>query len=182
MILDTAAGVIAERGSTVTMSELAAAAGVGRATLYRYFPNRDALLAGLTATAMAELADNIAAAELETVDVVEGVARLGRAFLAAASRYGVLMQAGPKHVQKPADLETKIIRPVRELLRRGIEAGRLRTDVPLELHFELLTGLFEKALQLVLSGRMPPERASALISSIFFDGAGVRTARSVAGD
>jgi hypothetical protein len=125
---------------------------------------------------MTELASNIAAAELETVGAVEGVARLGRAFLAAASRYGALMQAGPKYVEKPAELETRIIRPVRDLLRRGIDAGELRSDVPLELHFELLTGLFEKALHLVLDGRLAPERASALISSMFFDGAGVRTA------
>lgn len=43
-ILDAAGGLFAERGvTTVGMAEVAGAAGCSRATLYRYFENRDAL-------------------------------------------------------------------------------------------------------------------------------------------
>ncbi len=43
-ILDAAGALFAERGvATVGMAEVAAAAGCSRATLYRYFENRDAL-------------------------------------------------------------------------------------------------------------------------------------------
>jgi AcrR family transcriptional regulator len=45
VVLDAAAEVVSERGlAGVTMSEIAERAGIGRATLYRYFPAVDALL------------------------------------------------------------------------------------------------------------------------------------------
>ncbi|REH46236.1 AcrR family transcriptional regulator [Kutzneria buriramensis] len=44
-ILDTAAALVAEQGLTaVTMSRIAERAGIGRATLYKYFPDVEAIL------------------------------------------------------------------------------------------------------------------------------------------
>src|SRR5438552_317996 len=43
--LDTAAALVAERGlRSVTMSEIAEQTGIGRATLYKYFPDVEAIL------------------------------------------------------------------------------------------------------------------------------------------
>ena len=43
--LDAAEALIAERGpASVTMSQIAGATGIGRATLYKYFPDVDAVL------------------------------------------------------------------------------------------------------------------------------------------
>src|SRR5436305_10812625 len=44
-ILDTTAALVAEHGlHAVTMSQIAEAAGIGRATLYKYFPDVEAIL------------------------------------------------------------------------------------------------------------------------------------------
>lgn len=44
-ILDATAALVAEHGpAAVTMSQIAAHAGIGRATLYKYFPDIDAVL------------------------------------------------------------------------------------------------------------------------------------------
>src|ERR671933_2721704 len=44
-ILETTAALVAEHGlHAVTMSHIAEAAGIGRATLYKYFPNVEAIL------------------------------------------------------------------------------------------------------------------------------------------
>jgi AcrR family transcriptional regulator len=44
-ILDTTASLVAEHGLTsVTMSQIAQAAGIGRATLYKYFPDVEAIM------------------------------------------------------------------------------------------------------------------------------------------
>ena len=44
-VLDTTAAFVAERGVlSVTMSEIAAVVGIGRATLYKYFPDVEAIL------------------------------------------------------------------------------------------------------------------------------------------
>src|SRR5260370_33718955 len=66
-ILDTAAAVLAERGESASMAEIADAAGVSRATLYRYFPSRDALLRGLAEAGAGELRDPIADAEPDPI-------------------------------------------------------------------------------------------------------------------
>ena len=43
--LDTTAALVAERGlASVTMSQIAAETGIGRATLYKYFPDVEAIL------------------------------------------------------------------------------------------------------------------------------------------
>src|SRR5579859_7446878 len=74
-ILDTAAAVLAGRGEPASMAEIADAAGVSRATLYRYFPTRDTLLNALAEAASAELRERIADAELDTIPVLEAIAR-----------------------------------------------------------------------------------------------------------
>jgi AcrR family transcriptional regulator len=44
-ILDTTARLVAERGlASVTMSQIAEAAGIGRATLYKYYPDIEAIV------------------------------------------------------------------------------------------------------------------------------------------
>ncbi|HEY2437383.1 MAG TPA: helix-turn-helix domain-containing protein, partial [Solirubrobacteraceae bacterium] len=43
--LDAAAALVAEHGlASVTMSQIAKTAGIGRATLYKYFPNVESIL------------------------------------------------------------------------------------------------------------------------------------------
>jgi AcrR family transcriptional regulator len=40
-ILDAAARVFSEQGTAANLADVAAAGGVSRATLYRYYPNRE---------------------------------------------------------------------------------------------------------------------------------------------
>lgn len=54
-VLNAATVLFAERGVEVSYEEIAERAGVGRATLYRHFPTREALLAGLLDDLMEEL-------------------------------------------------------------------------------------------------------------------------------
>jgi AcrR family transcriptional regulator len=60
-LLTAAAELFTARGTDVSYEEIAERAGVGRATLYRHFPTREALLAGLLDGVMEEL-ENAAAA------------------------------------------------------------------------------------------------------------------------
>lgn len=54
-LLDTAARLFAERGADVPYEDIADAAGVGRATLYRHFPTREDLLAAILESMLDEL-------------------------------------------------------------------------------------------------------------------------------
>src|SRR5690348_16275029 len=86
-IVDSAAALMAERGGAVNMNEIAGAAGVSRATLYRYFPSREALLSTMATTSVEELAARIADADLRGIPVEPAIARLVRGFIAVGSKY-----------------------------------------------------------------------------------------------
>jgi AcrR family transcriptional regulator len=90
-ILDAAAHLLAERGEA-PLAEVALAAGVGRTTLYRYFPAREKLLEALAEAALAEAAERLEAAGLEDCPVDEALARIFRALLAVGDRYIVLVR------------------------------------------------------------------------------------------
>ena len=55
VILDAGARLIAEHGISTTLNDVARDAGVGIATVYRNFPNREALLDALFAVKLSEL-------------------------------------------------------------------------------------------------------------------------------
>src|SRR5262249_11017823 len=93
-ILDAAAAVLADRGEAASMADVAEAAGVGRATLYRYFASRGGLLDAPGEAGIGEMRRLIGEAELDGVPVGEGIARVARAFIAAGSKYQVLMPDG----------------------------------------------------------------------------------------
>ncbi|MEV6976384.1 helix-turn-helix domain-containing protein [Kitasatospora sp. NPDC093806] len=65
-LLEVAAEVVAEQGTQASLRDVARRAGVGLGTLYRHFPNRDALLEALLHRRfeqLAERADALAATE-----------------------------------------------------------------------------------------------------------------------
>jgi TetR/AcrR family transcriptional repressor of mexCD-oprJ operon len=170
-ILEAAAAVLAEHGRSASMADIATATGVGRATLYRYFPTREALLRGLIAAALAELRERVVGAELDTVPVAEGLARLTRGFLAAGSKYGALASTKQEYVADKAELDSQLSEPIRELLARGVDDGTLRADLPVPVLLEMYTGLIEHALAMLLRREIGVEPAAAAVTSLFLDGA-----------
>jgi TetR/AcrR family transcriptional regulator, mexCD-oprJ operon repressor len=168
-ILDAAAAVLGERGDAASMEEVAAAAGVGRATLYRYFPSRDALLQALEAAAIEHLCVKIAEAELDTVPVREGIARLDRGFLDAGGKYIALLRSGRKTTD-PRVIEQRIAAPIRALIHRGVRDGTLRGDIPPDMLFGMFIALLENAMQMTSQARLGIEAASAAITTAFLTG------------
>ncbi|MDT0344990.1 TetR/AcrR family transcriptional regulator [Streptomyces litchfieldiae] len=169
-VLAAAAVVLAERGDAASMADIASAAGVGRATLYRYFPTREALLAALGRRALDELTDRIEEAGLETVPVAEGIARLTRAFLGTGCRYAAFLRTGPK----PADadeIQAQLGAPLLALLARGAADGTLRADLSPEVLLAFYGGLIESAMPLAAPGALGVERASAATTAFFLNGA-----------
>jgi AcrR family transcriptional regulator len=155
------------------MGEVAAAAGVGRATLYRYFPTRERLLQDLITTATGEAADRLAEAGLDAVPVTEGIARVARVVAAGGSKYAALIgQFGPANADREQEQITTMIDG---LLRRGVDDGTLRSDISVdELRF-LLGSLLQAAARMAAEHQAGVEKAAALVTSVFLDGTGNRT-------
>src|SRR5580704_16491497 len=91
-ILTAAAHVLSEHGSRANMADVAAAAGVSRATVYRYYPDRDALLSAMATKVLADAATRLAGAGLERAPVEDAIERIVRAILAVGDGYAVLAE------------------------------------------------------------------------------------------
>lgn len=169
-ILDIAATVLAEQGEAASMAGIATAAGVARATLYRYFPSRDALLQALYESACAELAERITDAKLDLVPVGEAIARLTRAVIATASKHRALalFQKTPAQI---AEADQHLIAPFHALFQRAVEEGALRVDLPAATLVEIYASLLEGIVARVIQGHLGVEEASAAITTVFLTGA-----------
>ena len=69
---------MAESGELPSVSEVAERAGIARATLYRYFSNREQMLHAMAAAALEATATGLVEADLGSVPVTEGIARVAR--------------------------------------------------------------------------------------------------------
>ena len=169
-ILDAAAGLLARGGEPPSMNEVAAAAGVARATLYRHFPTRERLLQELTATAVSVTATRLAEAELDAVPVTEGIARVARVVAAGGSKYAALVsQLGPADAGREQERITAMIDG---LLRRGIDDGTFRGDITAGELRLLLGSLLQAAARMTAEHQAGVEKAAALITTVFLHGTG----------
>jgi AcrR family transcriptional regulator len=169
-ILEAAAQVFAEQGGQASLNDVATTAEVSRATLYRYFPTRQALLDQLARVALDETGDRLAAANLEKVSIEEGVARAVRALVTVGDQYLVLAR---EHVQPdPDEFERRLAAPVRALLERGQAAGAIRVDVAASWLTESLIGLVASVL--ISADLFGTEDTVAAITALFLHGASQR--------
>jgi AcrR family transcriptional regulator len=166
-ILEAAAGALVERGEQASMSDVAAAAGVARATVYRYFPSREALLEALGRAALQDAGERLRAARLAEVPVQEGVARAVRALVTVGDRFVVL--ARDRARPDTGEFDARIATPLRELLARAQGHGEVRDDVPPEWLTESLFGLIVSVL--APGPSLGIDDTSEAIASVFLDGA-----------
>ena len=167
-ILAAAADLICERRVVPTMAEIAQEAGVGRATVYRYFPSRERLLQGLLEAAEKDAVQRLREAHLASVPFPEALARATRALVAVGSRILVVMREGgvPHHPKERDELKSVI----RRLLARGRREGYLRADVPQRWTEAIYGRTLLAGLEHVHDTGAGVEDASALIVEQFLHG------------
>jgi TetR/AcrR family transcriptional repressor of mexCD-oprJ operon len=172
-ILDGAAQIFALQGEQASMNDVAEAAGVARATVYRYFPNREALLDELTQAAVGDVAARLAAARIDEVAPEEGITRAMRALVDVGDSFVLLTRE--RRRSDPARFEREFTQPVRQLFERGQASGDVRDDIASARLTDALVGLIVGMLT-----SAPPlgkEDMIAAITSLFLDGARARGPR-----
>lgn len=167
LVLETALAMLAEVGPTgLSVEEVAARAGVSKATIYRRWPTKDDLVVASLGALVTGL----------PTDVPEGSVRDGILFLVDAwwrsyvqSPNGLVFHRVMAHAKSnPRLFESfydTVIEPRREMfrvvLRRGIQNGEVRADADLELLITLIIGSSVYLNQVRSSGRDPAPGAGA---------------------
>lgn len=132
-VLDTTAVLVTERGlRSVTMSKIAEESGIGRATLYKYFPDVESIMTAWHEEQVAGHLRELAALRDGTGSAGERLRAVLEAFALIQQRrhghgpeLGALLHRGD-HV---AGAEQHLHRFLSELLAEGVRAGDIRDDV-----------------------------------------------------
>ncbi len=167
VIVEAAAAVLAAHGDGASMSDVASAAGVARATLYRYFPNREALLEALGSAAVEEAGQGLAAARLDEVAIEEAFTRAVRALVVVGDYFVVL--ARERATVAPKEFDQRVSGVLGALIERGRSLGEIREDVPVGWLVEALIGVIVSVLGGASSAGV--EDKVDAITSLFLDGA-----------
>jgi AcrR family transcriptional regulator len=134
-ILDAAAALVAEHGLLgVTMSQIAEETGIGRATLYKYFPDVEAILLTWHDRQIAEHLAHLA-------DVRDQASGVGEQLEAVLEAYALLSRhsrghqdAGFAELLHRADqigrAQRQVHDMIRDLVAAAATAGDVRNDVP----------------------------------------------------
>ena len=175
-VVDAAASLVAGGGLlSLTMSRLAETAGIGRATLYKYFPDIESVLLAWHERQMSHHLEQLHLARDEARGPAEELSGVLRAYAL------VCQQAGAHH---HSELAMVLHRPeslgaahgqqqslLREVLASACDAGLLRTDIGPE---ELLSfcqhalagaadlrgqAAVDRLVELTLAGLRPPRPA-----------------------
>ncbi|MGH2350737.1 MAG: TetR/AcrR family transcriptional regulator [Chloroflexota bacterium] len=136
-ILDTTAALVAEHGlAAVTMSQIAEAAGIGRATLYKYFPDVEAIL-------VAWHDRHVSGHLAQLAEARERAGGAGERLEAVLEAYALMSQKSREHFGTDlGDVATLLHRAehvararrqlsalIRDVLAEAAEAGDVRGDV-----------------------------------------------------
>jgi AcrR family transcriptional regulator len=133
-ILDTTAALVAEHGlRSVTMSQIAEKTGIGRATLYKYFPDVEAILLAwherqITGHLehLAEVRDQAGGASERLEAVLEAYALLSRE---SHGHHDPELAAFLHRGERVARAQQQLRDLIRDLLIEAAKSGEVRHDV-----------------------------------------------------
>jgi TetR/AcrR family transcriptional repressor of mexCD-oprJ operon len=164
-ILDAATGCLA-RDPETSIADIAAAAGVGRITIYGHFKTR------------AELVDAVLARTIERADAILGATDIGGdpsgalARLVAASwqivhQFRNILLAAQRELpaERIRGVHDPILRRVQSLIGRGQREGAFRRDLPRQWLITTAFSLMHAAAEDAAAGRVKADDAARLITA-----------------
>lgn len=164
-ILDAATNCLA-RDPETSISDIAAAAGVGRITLYGHFKTR-AELVDAVLVRIVERADLILDATDTTGEASEALTRLVASSWQIVHQYRHILLAAQRELpaERIRGVHDRILHRVQTLIQRGRRAGTFRSDLPQQWLITTAFSLMHAAAEDAAAGRVKPEDAAGLITA-----------------
>ena len=163
-ILDATAELMATNPA-VSLEQVAAHAGVSRATVYHHFSGRDALLDALTERSTTEVTAAVLSARPAEGPAAEAMERVLRAAWQVVGRYRGLVLVNPRRLPR-SELRRRLgpaLAPIRSLIRRGRRSGEFDPELPVEWTIGVITDLIHAASAQVSAGTMTPREAERVL-------------------
>ncbi len=172
-ILDAAVDVLAV-DPTASLAEVAARAGLGRATVYRHFESREALRTAIREEALLRARAALAEADVEAGPLREGLRRAAAVLVPLGMRFRILLAEGADTDAGFLAARDEVLAPLRRLVARGAEQGELAAGVDPAWAGLVLAGLLVDAVRAAAAGLVAVDDAADLVCATLLDGLGAR--------
>lgn len=134
-VIDATAALIAENGLlSVTMSRIAEDSGIGRATLYKYFPDVESILVAWHERQMSAHLQHLTVVKDNAGSPVDRLSAVLEAYALmvhqSAKHHGNPLSALVHRPDRTAEPELQLHHMVQGLIADAISSGALRSDVP----------------------------------------------------
>jgi AcrR family transcriptional regulator len=144
-IIEATLDIFAEQGfEGVCVEAVAARAGVGKATIYRRWPNKEELLLAAFGSLKSPFPEPKGVSVRDDLLAMVEVMCADKADPRKARRYALLLGEGDKYPRLMARYKETIVQPrrdaMRAVIRHGVETGELRPDTDVEIAMLTLTG------------------------------------------
>jgi AcrR family transcriptional regulator len=167
-ILEAAIGVLGA-DPDAGIAEVAAAAGVGRATVYRHFASRDDLIEALRLHAGEEARQRFAEARVDEGDPAEALERMVAAMFALGDRYRVIF---PPEQQLKRRRSEVLLKPLTRLIARAQAEGAIDPELPPAWVVASLRALLRAAVGEIEARRLARDAAAARVVRTLVRGVG----------
>ncbi|HYB46365.1 MAG TPA: TetR/AcrR family transcriptional regulator [Streptosporangiaceae bacterium] len=144
-IIEATLDLFAEKGfEGVCVDLVAARAGVGKATIYRRWPNKEELLLAAFGSLKSPFPEPKGVSVRDDLLAMVEVMCADKADPRKARRYALLLGEGEKYPRLVARYKETVVEPrrdvMRAVIRRGVETGELRPETDVEIAMLQLTG------------------------------------------
>ena len=163
--------MLLSRNPGASTSEIALRAGVGRATLHRYFPSRADLLRALAAEAMAEIDAAIDSAQQPGLNARESLESYLETIVPIGDRSRFLWSL--PEVMNDSEIRAGYVRQLEQarwLVERLKREGSIAADVPTDWVVGALDALTYAGWRSVEEGRIARNGAASLVLRTLLDG------------
>ena len=169
-IIEATLDLFAEQGfEGVCVEAVAARAGVGKATIYRRWPNKEELLLAAFGSLKSPFPEPKGISVRDDLLAMVEVMCADKADPRKARRYALLLGEGEKYPRLMARYKETVVEPRREamraVIRRGIQTGELRPDTDIEIAMLTLTGVI-MAHQKTSDGAFDGDFAARLVDGL----------------
>lgn len=172
-IVEVAARLLGENPN-VGMGEVGLAAGVSRATVYRHFPTREALISAIQVQAVEQSERALLACRLDEGSATEALHRLCDAWLDVAERYALAQlaaQPGIAIAGTSREHRSRILGdPLRALIERGQAAGEFSPALSTAWAVRSFGALLLAGARAVADGTLTHDEAPRAVFHSLYEG------------